>query len=154
MSRAERVAQMAREAFPDPPTTPIENAQKNVFIHQHRWEFFDPKHTGRIGLEAFIDYQWASMLAYARAGSCVVDLQEYMSYFLGPERIVEDIKSKSPEFAATYQAEAKGFEANFRSLDTGNKGYLTLQDMRRVYSSQFRAADRDGDGYLNETEFQ
>ncbi len=72
---------------------------------------------------------------------------------MGPERLVRDVEAKSPEFAATYQARAKGFRLGFPSLDHGHKGYLTREDMLTVYTSQFRAADVDRKGYLTKNQF-
>jgi hypothetical protein len=43
----------------------------------------------------------------------------------------------------------------FTKLDAGNRGYLTLEDVRQLegFESAFRQADANGDGRLNPSEF-
>jgi hypothetical protein len=43
----------------------------------------------------------------------------------------------------------------FTKLDAGNRGYLTLEDVRQLdgFDSAFRQADRNRDGRLDATEF-
>lgn len=51
------------------------------------------------------------------------------------------------------RAELPGFA--FTKLDGGNRGYVTLEDVRPLegFESAFRQADHNGDGWLNPSEF-
>lgn len=146
-SLAERAAQKAREAFPNPPADPIENARRGAFLHEHRWELFDPDNTGYMNFSQFASYNWAFFLAYLPPGKCTIDLHDYMLIFGGPESNLE-ISRKQRSYLIT------AFTNAFNTLDHGKKGYITKSDLMQTFKTEFDRADKNRDGRLDHNEFQ
>ena len=146
-SRAEEVAQKARDAFPILPDTVGGQMPRFKFIHENRWALFDPSGEGEIDLEAYIDYAWSTMLAYAPSGKCVVTLDDYLALFVGSPKVVALQEVNAPWFVTADKT-------NFHMLDRGHKGYITREDMRATFVHDFKKLDKDRDGKLTLQEFQ
>ncbi|MBV8683977.1 MAG: hypothetical protein JO111_13965 [Caulobacteraceae bacterium] len=138
---SERVAQVAREKFPDSTKTWYSDIQfsRQHYLRDNRWALFEVNRDRRMTFDEYHAWIWASLLIAAAPGSCIITREQYL----------DSIINKPTDSMNGWHTPSMALpEAAWRIYDTSGRGFIVKDDIKNADLASFHRADIFNRGYL------
>jgi hypothetical protein len=140
--KGEAALHAAHLASPQPPTNNHEVIFAMGYLSTHRFELFDENQDGALTPDEWLEAEFAACAVYNVKRDGRLLLEEFAQTINGPT---------DKPFSVGAQPLHR-IEAQFRALDRGHKGYLTIEDFRERAMKTFRLNDVNRNGLVTKAE--